>query len=298
LGWAVNHNPVIDAATLRATLPNVDAYVLGGDERLDASALSFAHHLALISFVGTGYGSFIDEDAARSRSIAIRSTPGVMTIAVAEHTMGLLLGLVRGLFRQNEAVKRSGSWETTRELRTLTVGIVGLGSIGTRVAQLLRRGFASRVIYTSRTRKPDLEADLGLTFVDAHTLFSAADAVILLAPTTPETVGAFGADYLLRMKAGSFLVNTASAGLVDPTALSEALRSGRVSAAAFDGYWIEPLPAPASDPFGLLTLPDGQFVVTPHTAAKTIGTWDAMIDAAVQNLVLFFANRPPGADVG
>lgn len=285
LGLNVIHRPEVDQVTLYELLPEIEAYVLGGNERLDAPALERAHQLRLISFVGTGYGAFVDADAAASHGIQITNTPGIMARAVAEHTIGLLLGVRRGLFAQNEAAKRSGVWESTRELQGATIGIVGMGAIGSLVARILNTAFACKIQYANRTRKPDLEVELGMHFTDIGTIFSASDAVILLVAVAAETINLVDAKRLSTAKPGLILINTAGAALVDPSALKEALDTHRIAAAAFDGYWIEPLPLPADDPFGLLRLPDHQFVVTPHAAAKTVGTWDRMVSWAVSNLL-------------
>src|SRR6266404_2121270 len=290
-GFEVIHNVEIAQQELISLLPTIDAHILGGSERLDATALESAIKLQVVSFVGTGYGAFVDEAAARARGIVIVNTPGVMAPTVAEHTIGLLLGAMRGLFAQNEAVKRSGSWPTTTlELWNSAIGIVGMGEIGTRVARILTKAFGCTVAYASRSRKPDIESELGLTFVDIDQLFATVNAILLFAPETPETTNIVDAIRLSKARPGLILVNTASPRLVEASALKSALESGQVAVAAFDGYWIEPLPKPTSDPFGLLALPDKLFVVTPHMAAKTTGTWGRMVDLAVNNIITAFEN--------
>lgn len=291
LGFEVIHKVEIAPDALISLLPTIDAHILGGSERLDADALTKALRLRVVSFVGTGYGSFVDEAAAKGRGIAILNTPYVMVPAVAEHTIGLLLGLARGLFAQNEAIKHGNSWQkTTSELASMTIGIVGMGAVATRVARILVNAFGCTVAYANRTRKPGIESELGLRFADMSTLIGISDAIILLISTTPETTGLLDAGMLSKARPGLLLVNTASPRLVDPIALREALDTGQVAAAAFDGYWIEPLPTPAGDPFNLLTFPDCRFVITPHTAAKTPSAWGRMIAQAVENVIRAFEN--------
>jgi glyoxylate reductase len=286
LGFDIVHEVEINRESLMDILPTIYAHILGGSERLDAAAIARAVRLRVVSFVGTGYGAFIDEEAARAQGISITSTPGLMVPAVAEHAIGLLLGLARDLFAQNECVKRQGfRRQLTSELSSMAVGIVGMGAIGTHVARVLTSAFGVHVSYTSRTRKPALEGELGLRFFDMDTLLATSDAVLLFVPTSPETENLIDAENLARSRKGLLLVNTAGPRLVNPTALREALESCQVRAAAFDGYWIEPVPEPGSDPFGLLQLPDSRFVVTPHTAAKTFGTWSRMVTQAVENVI-------------
>lgn len=289
IGFEVIHEVEIDPQHLWELLPILDAHVLGGSERVDAEALARASNLRVVSFVGTGYGAFVDEAAARRRGIKVLNTPGVMAQAVAEHTIGLFIGLARGLFAQNDAVKRSGrSQPSTSEMYGMAVGIIGMGAIGTRVAKILTTAFGCKVSYTSRSRKPALESELRMNFVDSYTLFASSEAVLLLVPTTPETTNLVDESRLSIARPGLLLINTAGAKLVEPGALKSALECGQVAAAAFDGYWVEPLPNSASDPYGLLTLPDSRFVVTPHTAAKTAGTWSRMITMAVDNVIRAF----------
>ena len=284
-GFDPIHEVAITPERLRYLLPFIHAYILGGDEKLSADFIRITKLLTTISFVGTGYRDFIDEEAALMKGISILNTPGVGTRAVAEHTIGLALGLARGLFAQNAAVKHSGaSQHNTRELGEMLIGILGMGALGHHVATILKSAFGCTLYYASRTRKPEVEAELEIMFLDIDGLFTTCDLIILLASTT--TKDALVTEARLSMaRPGLLLVNTANPQLVAPLALARAIDTGQVAAAAFDGYWIEPIPAPSFDPYGLLKLSDRQFVVTPHTAAKTRGTWGRMVTLAVDNIV-------------
>jgi glyoxylate reductase len=285
----------ISSAELETLLPSIDGYLLGGVERLEAAELAKATRLKSISFVGTGYGAFIDAAAAARYGIEITNTPGVMAPAVVEHTIGLMLGMRRNLFALNEAIKKSASCSVgSEELAAASVGIVGMGAIGERLARVLHDGFGCNLLYYSRTRKPSLENELGIMYRELDDLFRASDMVVLLVPTSAETKGFVDERRLGLMKENAILINTAGATLVDPKALSRALLEGRLQSAAFDGYYIEPLPKVADDPFGLLSLPDGRFVVTPHSAAKTPESWRRMVDMAVGNIVDCFSREDKG----
>ncbi|MER8513716.1 D-isomer specific 2-hydroxyacid dehydrogenase family protein [Mesorhizobium sp. M1060] len=284
-GFETLHERQPSRERLIEVLPTISHYLLGGDEQVDAALLAHASSLRHIAFIGGDAGAFIDLEAATKLHIVVSTTPGATAGAVAEHTIGLLLGLARGLFAQNEAVKRNAPLvPTTRELSDMRVGIVGLGRIGLKVAALLRQGFGATVIYTSANRKSGVEAELGLNWTSLPELFSVCDAVSLHAPATQQTRGMIGAAILANARPGLLLVNTAPAALVDPAALKQALATGQVGAAAFDGYWQEPPPTSADDAYGFLRLPDARFVVTPHTAAKTTRAWPSMVDAALSNM--------------
>jgi len=292
-GYAVEHIPGdISKEQLHTILPTLSAYILGGSECLTDVELAIASRLRIISFVGTGYSSFIDAEAAGRRGIAIESTPGVNARAVAEHTLGLLLGMRRKLFSQNGAAKSGISADLqSSELSVATIGIVGMGPIAALVAQILVSGFGCRVNYWSRTRKLNVEVAVNIAYAPLADLLSSSDIVILLIPTTPETRGMFDEALLRKMQPSSMLVNTAGAALVQPAALHAALKNGWITCAGFDGYYEEPLPLPSADKWDLLSLPDHAFVVTPHTAARTAQSWTRMLEAAVNN-VLCHARHP------
>ncbi len=286
LDYKVTHRNEIQEAEFHELLPYIDVHILGGSEKLIAPAILLAKRLRLVSFVGTGYGAFIDTDLASNLGIKILSTPEIMTTSVVEHTIGLIIGLARGLFSQNNAVKRAGYLqETTTQLSDLKIGIVGMGKIASQVAQILSRSFNCKIVYTSQSRKLQMEDDIGIEFQSINKLFEMSDVVVLLAATTPQTINLVNESILSLAKPGMLIVNTANAKLVDAIALKDALKSGIIRAAAFDGYWSEPVPSLESDTWGLLALSDDRFIITPHTAAKTSTAWAKMLDKAVDNVV-------------
>lgn len=280
---------------LAAALASAQGYLLGGDERLDAAAIAAAPALRCVSLVGSGMAAFVDVDAAQRRGIRLANTPGVTASAVAEHAIGLLLALTRNVAAGNDLVKRDGpALRDGRPLHRSTIGIVGLGAIGTAVARILRGGFGAEVRHVSRTPKPALEAELGVTRAGSLAeLCAECDAIVVCCTVDPSTRGLIGAEALAAAD-GLTLVNVAGAAVVDAGVLGAALDEGRVRAAGLDGYWQEPPPAPADDPYALLARPDAQLVVTPHIAAKAVGVWDAMVDRAVANLIALATERPSG----
>jgi glyoxylate reductase len=286
-GFRVDHRAEeISLSELRSIISDFDAYILGGMERLTDTEFALAKRLKIVSFVGTGCGSFIDMDAARRHSIKVCNTPAVMAPAVAETTIGLLLGLRRKLFEQIDNVKLSKPNPLhTEELGYAAIGILGMGSIGSYLAKMLRNAFGVTVMYHSRSRKYSLESELGMTWYPLDVLLGKVDVLILLLPTESDTKHILNSRTLGLMKKGGILINTAGANLVDPEALREALNCGNLGVAGFDGYYVEPLPTVDEDPHGLLALPNSKFAVTPHSAAKTPQSWSRMLNMAVENIL-------------
>jgi glyoxylate reductase len=279
----------LDQESLAVILRDVDGYLLGGDEVATASVLETAEKLRVISFWGVGYEGFIDMKTCARRGIAVTNTPGMTTVAVAELTVAHALNLVRGVTRHYLDVRAGKSCKhLTDTFSGLRVGIIGLGDIGQAVARILGAGFGCAVSYFSRNRKRAAERALGLRFLSLSALLAQSDIVIVTLAANPETQNFLGKQEFEIMKKGAFLVNTARAGIVDPVALRDALVQGRIIAAAFDGYYQEPLPTPGQDPFGLLSFPDERFVVTPHIAAFTQQSREKITVRAIQSLKNFF----------
>jgi len=288
------HNPTQDLTEdeLIEELRGKHAYLLGGLERATAGALESADELELVAFLGVGYESFVATDVATRRGIAVTNTPGAMVTSVAEMTIGLMLSLTRKITWMNGRLKQGleASPGKSSDLRGRTAGIVGLGAIGAQVARILTTAFGMNVIYFSRTPKPQLESDLGISYAPLDELLRSADVISLHVPTTAETTPLIGDKELVRMKETAILVNTARAEVVEPGALRKALESRSIAGAAYDGYYIEPLPSPKDDPHGLLSLADDVFIVTPHVASLTHGSWNGMSELAVESIESFFAN--------
>jgi glyoxylate reductase len=265
---------------LRRRVADADFYLLGGDERLSAEVLAAAPSLKAVSFVGAGAGSFVDLDSARERSVQVLTTPGANNASVAEFAVGLALGVQRRILADLQG--RGKTSRASTELTGSTVGVLGLGATGTALARILAGGFACQVLYHSRTRKPDIEAELGITPVGLGELFTRSTTVFVCASLTSESTGMVGVAQL-GGPGPDFLISTADPRVVDPAALRAALESGALCGAAMDGYYTEPLPAPTEDEHGLLAL-DPMFA-TSHIAASSVNAWTRMEGVAVDNLI-------------
>jgi glycerate dehydrogenase len=232
----------------------------------------------------------VDAAAARELGITVTNIPDYSAASVAQHTIALILGLANHVGRLDAAVHagrwaRSPDWcfweRPLRELSGLTLGIVGLGSVGRRLA-MAARAIGMRVI----AHDPAPRAAEGVEEVDLDTVFSESDIVSLHCPLTDETRGMVGEARLAMMKPSAYLVNTARGGLVDEDALARALDEGRMAGAAVDVIREEP---PRS---GSPLIAAKNCVVTPHVAWATTASRERLIEAAASNLEAFIAGRP------
>ena len=266
----------VDLLTLKDLWPRIDIlwHVLTPVSRHHIEA---ARSLKLIQKLGVGVNT-IDLDAAKKRGIAVCNMPGVNANAVAEFTLGVMLSALRRIGQLNTQT-RQGAWvvqpevaDNLRELRGKTVGIVGFGSIGQRVARFLA-AFDANVIYWSRTAHTStIGRQVGL-----EELFETADIISLHLPATPETRMLVGKSLLERSKPGLIVVNTARGDLIDEEALLRFLNLGRVALAVLDVFAREP--AQTTSP--LLMHP--RVLATPHVAWLTADCLAACRTLALEN---------------
>ena len=260
-------------------------------DRVDAELLDRAPSLVVVSNMATGFDN-IDVAAASERAILVTRTPGVLSETVAEFTFALLLAAARRIPEADRYV-RAGRWRSWgpsvllgRDLSGATLGIVGMGGVGTEVARRAL-GFGMRIVYHSRSRKPALERRYGMTFLTLEALLRQSDFVTLHAPLTAETRRLIGRRELALMKETAILVNTGRGPLVDQRALYEALKSGRIGGAALDVT--DPEPIAADDP--LLTLEN--VVIAPHIASASVATRGRMAMLAAESLLTALSGRTP-----
>jgi len=260
---------------------NVRSYTL-----LDDEAMAHAPDLRLISILGTGTDN-VDLAAATRRGIAVTNTPGTGAASVAELTIGLLLAVTRAI-PISDARLRRGEWQHVEgpELEGKTLGLLGLGAIGGRVARL-GRGLGMRVLAWSYHYDPARATLLGVELVDRDDIFRQSDVVSVHLRNTPESRGSVGAREFSLMQRDAVLINTARAALLDQDALVDALRAGRIAGAGLDVYLEEPLP-PDKNPFK--DLPN--VVLTPHVGAVTHEASARSRAMPVDNIIAFVEGHP------
>lgn len=251
--------------------------------RISAAMMDAAPGLAVISKHGSGIDT-IDVPAANQRGIQVRAAAGANAAAVAEHAITLLLACAKSVTRLDQRM-HAGHWDKAThksiELEGCTLGLVGLGAIGRRVARIAD-AMGMRVIGHdpfARDLPPFLQT------VKLETIWHEADAISLHCPLTDDNRHLVNAASLARMKRGVILVNTARGGLIDEPALLAAVRSGQVFAAGLDSFAVEPLPA--DHPF----IGEPGFILSPHIGGVTGNAFINMGVAAAQNLLAVIATQ-------
>jgi D-3-phosphoglycerate dehydrogenase len=236
--------------------------------------------LRFISIWGTGTDN-VDLAACTARNVAVMNTPGVNAHAVAEHALALMLAVTRAIPAMDAAM-RAGGWprRMLTQLEGKTLGLVGLGAIGTRVAELARP-FGMRLLVSTWGPDNGRAAACGATHVPLRELLKESDIVSLHLRLNAETNGMLGGAEFALMKPSAFLINTARAALVDRSSMIDALTHERISGAGLDVFHTEPIAA--DDP--LLTL--SNVVVTPHDSGMTAQVIDLGLRRAVENVEKF-----------
>lgn len=255
-----------------------------GDELLERSP-----NLLCVSSSGAGYDT-IDVQACDRHGVLVVNQTGCNADSVAEHAMGLLLS-VKHRIAESDRVMRKAAYTTREDLmghevRGLTIGLVGVGNIGRRVA-LMAKAFGMRVLGYDPYLSNDELRSRGVEPVSLDSLVSESDVVSIHCPRTPETVGFFGQTRFASMKPGAVFISTARGGIHDEEALAEALQSGHLSGAGLDVWTVEPPPADSA----LVAMPN--VVSTYHTAGVTHEARRNAARMAAEQLLVVLAGHHP-----
>jgi gluconate 2-dehydrogenase len=264
-------------------IKDVDGVIQVG-MKIDDRILDNAPRLKVVSNISVGYNNY-DLDAMKRRGIIGTNTPGVLDNTVSDLILGLMLNSARRIPELNRFTK-SGSWIKAdnsnlfgRDIHGSSLGIIGMGRIGEKVARRAKLGFGMDVSYYNRGRKLEVEEELGIVYKSIEEILKISDFVLLMTPLTPETTHLVGEKELRLMKPSAFLINASRGQVVDEKALIKALEEGRIAGAGLDVYDKEPIDA--DNP--LLRLQNA--VTVPHIGSATTKTRDEMAWAAARALV-------------
>ncbi|HEX3239309.1 MAG TPA: D-glycerate dehydrogenase [Solirubrobacterales bacterium] len=281
----------LERAELLAHVAGADVVLTQLGDRVDAELLDAAGpQLRCVANVAVGVDN-IDLEAAAARGVAVSNTPGVLDDATADLALGLILAATRRLGEGERLIRSGQPWAwgmdfmLGRGLRGKRLGVIGLGAIGSRVAERVR-AFGMTVAYTNRSEAPAaVTGPLQAERLQLGELLASADVLTLHCPLTAETRHLIGAAELAAMKPTATLVNTARGPVVDEGALVAALRDGEIAAAGLDVFEREPEVHP-----GLLELEN--VVLVPHLGSATVETRTAMAELAARNALAAAAGEP------
>jgi len=282
--------PTLEDADFAAHAADADI-LLVLHRRIDASTLALAPRVRFVQRAGIGYDN-IDISALAAAGVLVASTPGANVEGVAEHTILLMLALLKRLPSAEQAFS-AGHWARNDlmsagigDLANATIGLVGLGNIGKTVAARLA-AFRAELLYTNRHRlDPATEVRLGLVFKSLSDLIATSTIVSLHLPLTDETRGLIGETQLAQMRPGALLINTSRGEIVDEGALLQALDSGHLGGAGLDVLEHE---RDGLSPFANRL----NVIVTPHVAGASRASARRIMQLAVANVARFLAGETP-----
>ena len=255
----------LPAEELLEIIPEYDALMVRSASKVTAEVIARAKNLKIIGRAGVGVDN-IDIPAATARGILVINSPGGNTIAATEHTMAMMLAMSRNIPIANETMQK-GEWNRKKyvgvELRGKTLGVIGMGRIGSGVAKRAMAFEMNVIAYVPYINEERAKA-LGVTVGTFEDVITKSDFITVHMPLTPDTKGMIGMEQMKRMKKGVRLVNCARGGIIDENDLAEAVRSGIVAGAAIDVYTSEPV----TKDHPLVGVPG--IVLTPHLGASTV----------------------------
>ena len=271
---------------------NYDALFCLLTDKIDAEAMgAFGPQLKIIANMAVGFDN-IDTLEAKKRGILIANTPGVLTDTVAEHTFAIMLAIAHRIAEADKftrALKYQG-WAPMlmlgNDLSGKTLGVIGLGRIGSRVAHHAAKGFEMKVLYYDVNRNEEFEKEFGALYATLDNLLKQSDFVSIHVPLLPTTKHLINAEKLKLMKPGAYLVNTSRGPIIDEAALAYALKNKVIRGAALDVFEFEPKITP-----DLLQLDN--VILTPHIASATEETRSKMSALAATNIIEALEGRTP-----
>ncbi len=260
------------------------------NDKIDKEIIdSLSPDLKIIANYAVGFDN-IDIEYAKERGVIVTNTPEVMTQAVAEHAMTLMLSCARRIVEGDRYV-RAGKydlWEPNLllgpEIAGKTLGIIGIGRIGQALCQIAYHGFGMKVLYTDINRNEEVERNFQADHVSLATLLERSDFVSIHVPLLESTKHLIGAQELSKMKKNAILVNTARGAIIDEQALIKALKEREIFAAGLDVFEVEG--KVSSELFDLENV-----ILTPHIASATLEARQAMGECVCENIIEVLAGR-------
>jgi D-3-phosphoglycerate dehydrogenase len=284
-GFQIRFLPSQTQEALIEAVSDVDYILAGGRLKISKEVLERAEKLQMIQRSGVGLDA-LDLDAIKEKGIPLYVNQGVNAESVAEHALLLMLACLRKLPTINRNTK-DGVWKKqeqgvqTAELKGKTIGIVGMGNIAKTLVGLLKP-FKVKILYYNLVQMDEnFESENSMTFVGMDELLRNSDIVTIHCALTPETRNLINTESLCLMKDGAILINTARGEIVDPVAVAEALRNGKLSYAALDVHAWEPIP----EDYPLKDIDN--VILTPHIAGVTADSFRAMMHDAFRNIDYF-----------
>jgi len=254
----------LEPGQLKAIIGDYDALIVRSQTQVGAEVIELGEKLKVIGRAGVGIDN-IDVDAATRKGIVVVNAPTGNTVAAAEHTIALMLSLARNVPQANSRLK-SGKWQREQmvgtELRNKTLGIIGIGNVGSEVAKRAQ-AFEMRVIAHDPFVSKDYAHNLKVDLVSLDQLLREADFITLHVPLTAATESFIGSKELVKLKPTARIINCARGGLIDEKALVKAIENGKIAGAAFDVFDSEPV---TDSPL----FKEDKIIVTPHLGASTI----------------------------
>ncbi|QQG42424.1 MAG: D-glycerate dehydrogenase [Candidatus Giovannonibacteria bacterium] len=297
-GYEVEVNPEDRALTKDELIKQVkrvkpDAVLALLTDKLDADVFEAAKEsVKIFANMAVGFDN-VDLEAAKKAGIMISNTPGVLTDTVAEHTFALMLAIAHRIAEADRFVRagKYHGWEPMMllgaDVSKKTLGILGLGRIGSRVAHHAVRGFDMKVVYYDVKRNENFEKEFNAQFrASAEEVLKEADFVSVHVPLLPMTHHLINAESLKIMKPTAYLINTSRGPVIDEKALAEALKNNIIKGAALDVFENEPVIEPE-----LLKLEN--IILTPHIASATEATRDKMAELAAENIIAALSGKEP-----
>ncbi len=285
-------NKVLSKDELKEEVKGVDAILSLLTDKIDSEVMASAgDQLKVIANYAVGYDN-IDIEAAKQKNVMVTNTPGVLTEAVAEHAITLMFAAAKSVVEADKYTRggKYTQWEPKGflgpQISGKTLGVVGLGRIGSMVAKVGHSGLGMNVLYYDVKKNEEFEREVGAKYEELDSILKQADFISIHVPLLPTTKHLINKEKLALMKKSAILVNTSRGPVVDEAALIEALKAKQIWAAGLDVYENEPKLS-----LGLSELPN--VVLTPHTASATFEARDAMSKMCAENISAVLEGQTP-----